>query len=107
GGRRSGRWLSPPEGVGRLRYRRVLARPPILLGVLLALVAPALSPAQATGASAGWHQFRGTPDHTGFNPAETAISVADAHSLVERWTGDVTGYLESSPAIGHGVLYIG
>ena len=61
----------------------------------------------ALALSGCWTQFRGGPTHTGFQPFEGSINVANVANLTEAWTGTTGGAIWSSPAVVGGVAYVG
>jgi outer membrane protein assembly factor BamB len=54
-----------------------------------------------------WTQFRFGPAHTGFNPFETKLNVANVSQLQQTWTGNAGPSVVTSPAIVNGVAYVG
>src|ERR1022692_126376 len=56
---------------------------------------------------ANWPQFHFAASHSGLNPYENVLSPTTASNLGLRWSYLTMGYLESSPAIASGVVYIG
>jgi len=58
----------------------------LLLYIVIATLA--LLPASAqTPSAVNWTQFKNSPNHTGFNPAENTISKSNATSLQLAWQG--------------------
>jgi outer membrane protein assembly factor BamB len=54
-----------------------------------------------------WSQFRFGPEHTGFNPNETKLNVANVSQLQQVWAADTLSPIGSSPAVVNGVAYVG
>ena len=59
------------------------------------------------GLSGCWAQFRGDAAHTGAQPFESAVGVANVANLAAVWTMSTTGGISSSPAVANGVAYVG
>ncbi len=59
------------------------------------------------GLSGCWVQFRGDAAHTGTQPFESAVGVANVATLAAVWTESTTGGISSSPAVANGVAYVG
>ena len=59
------------------------------------------------GLSGCWVQFRGDAAHTGVQPFESAVGVANVATLADVWTVSTTGGISSSPAVANGVVYVG
>ena len=57
--------------------------------------------------SCDWTGFGFGPAHGGDNPGETAISVANVHSLTERFSAVAGSNVDSSPAIANGTVFVG
>jgi outer membrane protein assembly factor BamB len=87
---------------GKAKVRLAL----LCTSVAVALAAPG-SATPATAAVGDWPQFRFDPTHTGFNPAETTIGVANVGRLTPAWTGNVEDVYGSSPSVAGGAVYIG
>jgi outer membrane protein assembly factor BamB len=84
--------------------RRFLA---IVAAVALSLAwMPATAAASEPGAG-DWPQFHGNLSHTGYNPAEHTISAANVVNLRPAWTTYAVAFIESSPAVANGVVYVG
>jgi outer membrane protein assembly factor BamB len=91
--------------MGSTMRRRTLLSTALVSGV--AVTAAATVPADAATTGAAWPQFRFGPLHHGSNPAENVLSPANVARLRMRWaTGSSTG-ISSSPAVSHGVAYVG
>jgi len=54
-----------------------------------------------------WAQFRYGPRHSGYNPFENVLSPANVSGLGQTWTATTGSYIESSPAVANGVVYVG
>ena len=54
-----------------------------------------------------WVQFRGDAAHTGAQPLESVVGVANVSTLADVWTVSTTGGISSSPAVVSGVAYVG
>ena len=54
-----------------------------------------------------WAMAGYSPDRTGFNETETEVGVANVASLSAKWRGVTGGVVDSSPAVSHGVAYVG
>jgi outer membrane protein assembly factor BamB len=65
------------------------------------------SRALAADPSSGWPQFRHDPVHSGENPAELGLGVANVAQLSPYWRFGTGDFLWSSPAVSDGVLYVG
>jgi eukaryotic-like serine/threonine-protein kinase len=55
----------------------------------------------------GWPQFRFGPAHTGAAPYEHVLTPSDVSRLTLAWTLTTGGAIWSSPAVVHGVVYVG
>ena len=87
-----------------------------LVSCVLALAA-ATGPAGAAGADstlkptsrqqANWTKFHFNLGNTGFNPFENVINTSNVSSLVSAWQGVTGTSSTSSPAVVHGVVYVG
>src|SRR5882724_539111 len=55
----------------------------------------------------GWTMFRSGAAHTGFNTEETTINVDNVSTLTTRFTAGTGSFVESSPAVANGVVYVG
>jgi outer membrane protein assembly factor BamB len=86
------------DNVGQHRAYGVKLRPRLLLALVVPLV---------TFTGCDWFQYRWGPDHNGYNPVESAISVSNVGTLTQLWTGATGGRVESSPAVVNGVVYVG
>jgi outer membrane protein assembly factor BamB len=71
--------------------------PAIALAAVLAL----------TVAACDWQTFRYSPEHTGYNPTETAITPDNVGSLTLKWSGTLGVPTMSSPTVVDNVLYVG
>ena len=98
----------------KARRRNLRASTAWIVGLALILEAfpaggPAGAKAMAARPSTGtdWTQFRFDPAGTGFNPYETILSPETVGGLKVAWTVSTPGYVNSSPAVVDGVLYIG
>ncbi len=58
-----------------------------------------------TGAS--WRTFLANNAHTGFNPAETSITVSTAGNLRLEWSSQASGMVTTQPVLSGGVVYWG
>jgi outer membrane protein assembly factor BamB len=61
-------------------------------------------------ASAGWPQLHYSADHTGYSPAERVLDPTTVRSLRKAWElqiQDPSLYLESSPVVAGGTVYVG
>jgi hypothetical protein len=54
-----------------------------------------------------WAEFHFSPSHSGFNPYENMLSRANVGRLGLRWSHTTGGFVESSPAVANGVVYVG
>ena len=54
-----------------------------------------------------WAQFHYSPDHQGFNPYETVLSPDTVGNLSPRWKYTTANEVYASPAVAHGVVYVG
>ncbi len=54
-----------------------------------------------------WPGFHFDQGHTGSNPYENVLNTRNVSRLEQAWTYDTGFYIESSPAIVKGVLYVG
>jgi outer membrane protein assembly factor BamB len=61
----------------------------------------------ATTSAASWPKFHYDANNSGYNPNETAIGTSNVSTLVEKWTAMTGNYVESSPAVANGVIYVG
>src|SRR5215831_12694921 len=70
---------------------------------------------RSTGASAQapfrvdtrWAQFRKRPSHDGHNLTENVLSPTTVRGLGLLWKYNTMGQMQPSPAVAHGVVYIG
>src|SRR5262245_11783976 len=83
------RWVSTPQRRRRLRALAMLA----VAGLLLS--------------ACNWTMFRYVASHTGFNNAESVISVGNVSRLTQLFTGATGGVVNSSPAVVNGIAYVG
>jgi outer membrane protein assembly factor BamB len=54
-----------------------------------------------------WTQFLYGPEHTGFNPTESAITPANVGTLVQRISGSAPNSLTGDPVVAGGMAYAG
>ncbi len=54
-----------------------------------------------------WAQFHFAPDHTGFNPYENVLNPETVGNLTTHWQYTTGGYVNSSPTVANGMVYIG
>ena len=54
----------------------------------------------------GWREFH-RPDMTRMNPCEKVLNVNNVGSLGLKWSYTTGFYVESSPAVANGVVYVG
>ncbi len=57
-------------------------------------------------AGCDWPMFRYGPSHTGFNPLEQTINVANVPTLAPRFVASIRAGF-SSPSVANGVVYVG
>ena len=76
----------------------------ILAGLWAAGQAPAALASELPGS---WPQFRGDPSHSGDNPSEQTIGIANAGTLSRYWRFDAGDFVWSSPAVTGGVVFVG
>jgi outer membrane protein assembly factor BamB len=55
----------------------------------------------------GWTMFRAGAEHSGFNSQETTINATNVSTLTTRFTAGTGSFVESSPAVANGVVYVG
>ena len=80
----------------------------LLATLFVVLQAAAQSDAVKSSANVNWPQFKNSPNHVGFNPAETTITRDNANRLQLSWQGLMGDLVESSsPAVVNGVVYVG
>jgi eukaryotic-like serine/threonine-protein kinase len=93
------------------RCARSLRVWPLVSLVLLLSLAPSGCGSGCTTSSfcpGDWPQFRFNPAHIGLNPYETKISPANVGQLTTYWSHSIgKNKVSSSPAVVHGVVYIG
>ena len=58
-------------------------------------------------AACDWPMFGYGSSHTGFNNGENKINATNVASLTQRFRAPTGGFVESSPAVVKGVVYIG
>jgi hypothetical protein len=73
-----------------------------LLGSLLAVTVVGV-----VASGCDWPQFLYGPDHTGFNPTETAITTTNVGTLVQRFSGNAGTSLTGDPVVAGGMAYVG
>src|SRR5712691_320440 len=81
--------------------------------------APGVHHVRATGETSGlsaskpflvrtnWDKFRFDNRNSGFNPYEHVLKPSNVPRLVTKWTAHTGGFVESSPAVVDGVVYVG
>jgi outer membrane protein assembly factor BamB len=57
--------------------------------------------------STNWAQFRYSLRHKGANPFENVLSPATVAQIDQDWSYTTGGFVESSPAVAGGVVYVG
>jgi outer membrane protein assembly factor BamB len=57
--------------------------------------------------SGDWTQFHNGPSRQGYNSVETTISPSNVGALGVAWTGLTGDWIDSSPAVANGVVYVG
>ena len=84
--------------------------------MIIAVLTPVFAATIATSSAQDWPQYLFDNGHSSHNPLATAITPANAASLVEHWTftdpqptltGQPAASLYSSPTVFQGVVYIG
>ena len=111
------RWLGARKWLGLLGVVSVLAL--AVIGVTATLTPSGPGGADSTGPVAKgvlsvalsapsdwWQEFGFGPPHGGDNPGESAISVSNVSTLVERFSAAAGSNVDASPAIVNGVAYI-
>jgi outer membrane protein assembly factor BamB len=53
-----------------------------------------------------WTMFGYGPTHTGYNPGETKVGVANVGTLVQLWSGSGGNSQHGPPAVANGTLFI-
>jgi glucose dehydrogenase len=109
----------PPQARGAHSLARSLRVGPLVSLVLLLGLSPSgcgssgcdstrVSSAPASFCAGDWPQFRFIPSHTGFNAAETTLSLANVGKLTRFWSRPISGgEVSSSPAVVQGMVYVG
>jgi len=54
-----------------------------------------------------WPQFRGSPEHLGYNTTENMLNTTNVVGLELLWSAATNGPIDSSPAVVNGVVYVG
>ena len=72
------------------------------LRILLGMVALML-----VASGCDWTMFGYGPSHTHDNTTENATSASNVSSLVQLYTGQTSGQVNSPPAVANGVVYVG
>ncbi|MGZ6911550.1 MAG: outer membrane protein assembly factor BamB family protein [Acidimicrobiia bacterium] len=54
-----------------------------------------------------WAQYRGDPGHSGNQPLEFGLSVANAPALGTVWTAPTGGAVDTAPTVSSGTAYVG
>jgi len=98
------------QGSRQAMVRFLGAAPAALLlsSLLLVAAVPMIASVAAMGTPSGdWTQFHNGPTHVGYNTQETILSASNAQTLGLAWTGATGFYVDSSPAVANGVVYVG
>ena len=66
-----------------------------------------LSAQQPFTVRTNWSEFRRGPTHNGYNAVENVLSPATVPGLSLHWSEATGNQINSSPAVGNGVVYVG
>jgi outer membrane protein assembly factor BamB len=89
---------------------------PLALGAIFILILSSLliagsfithNPTHAVGSSSDWTTYLYSPEHTGYNSAETSINPTTAPNVKLLWTATAGGIISTQPVIANGMIYWG